>query len=545
MIKTNLEQFEKWLKQVEDIDLEFKLATNKFDASRGSLFDYCAAIANGRGGKLILGVLENPLQVKGTQYAIGTHTRLPKEIWERIKIHVDIEELDYSGKRVLIFHIPKHSLATRVKSGGKGDKYTYPIRLGESLGEMDDQKTRAIFNEVQPDFTADVVLKLSLEDLDKQAIGIFRQKWAEKSGRKEYLSFDDEKILKNVGLMDANNITFAALILLGTDQALQKCLADAEIIFEWRNDSKQTHYDFRKNWREPFVIVDDEIWETINARNIRIPFQQGFFQREIWAFDEKSIREAVHNAVMHRDYAIKGRSIFIKASPQEFLIESPGGFPEGITLENVLSERKWRNRLLSEAFEKIGFAERSSQGLDDIFEKAIRDGKGFPDLSRSNSDSVRLSIPAQVKDKDFILYLERVTNERQVDLSFEEIYELERIRENKRADNPESKKKFMQYGIIESVGTGRGTKYILSQKYYATIGQSGKHTRLKGLSRNQIKELILNHIRDGKSSKVESLLTGFSECKPQDLSNMLQELKLAGKIYYQGRRPWGAWKAVN
>ena len=51
MTETTIEQFEKWLKAAEDIDLEFKLASNNFDSSRGSLFDYCAAIANSRGGK--------------------------------------------------------------------------------------------------------------------------------------------------------------------------------------------------------------------------------------------------------------------------------------------------------------------------------------------------------------------------------------------------------------------------------------------------------------------------------------------------------------
>jgi ATP-dependent DNA helicase RecG len=544
-VKTSLEQFERWLKQPEGIDLEFKEARSKFDNSRCSLFDYCAAISNGRGGKLILGVREKPREVKGTEFVRGTHQKLSHEVWERLRIHVDVEEFDYRGRRVLIFHIPKHPLAARVKSGGKGDKYTYPVRRGESLGEMDDQRTREILNEDQPDFTAGIVPGLTPDDLDKQAIEVFRQKWAGKAGRKEYSSFDDEKVLKNTGLIDAKGITFGGLILVGKEEALRKYLPDAEIIFEWRHDSQQTHYDFRKNWRGPFISIDDDIWNTINARNLRIPFQEGFFQREIWAFDEKSVREAVHNAVMHRDYSIKGRSVFIKASPREFLIESPGGFPPGITLENVLSEKEWRNRSLAEGFEKIGLAERSSQGLDDIFEKSIRDGKGMPDLSRSDSRSVLLSIPAQVKDKDFILYLERISNERQVHLSFEEIYALERIRDGQKVRMPDFKNKFLKLGIIEPIGKGRGTKYILSQRYYETIGQSGQHTRLKGLSRDRIKEMIMNHIEEGKPCTIESLLTGFPECKPQDLSNMLQELKRSGKIYFKGSRRNGLWKIVH
>ncbi len=546
MKATTKEQFEKWLRGVEDVDLEFKEAKNNFSKGRGSLNDYCAAIANGNGGKLILGIQEKPRIVQGTDWRKGTHTKLSHELWESLRIHIDVEEYFYEERRVLILHIPKHPVGIRVKSGGKADKYMYPIRRGESLGEMDDQKIREILNEGQADFTAGNVKGLLFDDLDKNAINVFRHKLAKKSGRKEYLNFDDRKILCNAGLIDSNGISFVALILLGKEDVLRKYLSDAEIIFEWRNNPQQTNYDFRKNWRAPFVSIDDEIWETINVRNLRMPFQEGFFQREIWAFDEKSIREALHNAVMHRDYSLKGRSIFIKASPQSFYIESPGGFFPPVTLDNYLQEKSWRNRLLAEALEKIGLVERSSQGLDDIFEQTIRDGKGVPDLFKTNSDAVRLCIPAQVRDKDFILYLERISNERQVHLSFEEICELEKIREGQKSIDAEFKEKFLRLGIVESIGKGRGTKYILSQKYYETIGKSSRHTRLKGLTRNQIKELILNHIKDGKECTVRNLMMGFPECKAKDLTNMLQELKRERKVHFEGKsNQKGFWKMIR
>ncbi|MFH1664830.1 MAG: RNA-binding domain-containing protein [Candidatus Omnitrophota bacterium] len=546
MLRTSREQFERWLESNEDNDLEFKEARNNFDSSRGSLFDYCAAMANDNGGKIILGVREKPRDVVGTLYKNGTHNQLSREIWDRLRIHVDVEEYFYEVKRVLIFHIPRHIVGIRVRSGGKGDKYVYPIRRGESLAEMDDQKTKEILNENHSDFTSLSVEGLEIEDLDEGAIDVFRHKWAEKSRRVDYLSFDDRKILNNAGLITESGVCFAALILIGGERALQRYLSDAEIIFEWRNKPRQTHYDFRKNWRAPFVSIDDEIWATINSRNLRIPFQEGFFQREIWAFDEKSVREAVHNAVMHRDYELKGRSIFIKASPEEFFVESPGGFFPPVTSENCLWEKSWRNRLLAEALEKIGLVERSSQGLDDIFEQAIRDGKGLPDISQNEVHAVRISIPAQVKDKDFILYLERVSNERQISLSFEEIYELERIREGQKVSKSEFKDKFFRLGLIEQVGKGRGSKYILSQRYYETIGKSGKYTRLKGLQRGHIKQLILNHIKQGKPCNVRSLSEGFPEYAAKDFSNILQELKRDGKIYFDGSSKLeGTWKLTK
>ncbi len=539
MMRTTLEQFEKWLSRKEGIALEFKEAKNGFDAKR-ALPDYCAALANEGGGKLILGV-DDKGKVVGTKAFQGTDNKLAHELFTKIKIRVDVEEFLHGDGRALIFHVPGRQIGQRVKSTGK---YLYPMRMGDSLAEMDDQKARQIFNETQPDFTAGIVAGLAVDDLEQQAIETFRQKWAGESKRNDFLSFDYEKVLRNIGLADHRGITSAALILLGKPAAITRHLPDAEIIFEWRNDPKQTHYDFRKNWRAPFVSIDDEIWDTINARNLRIPFQQGFFQREIWAFDEKSIREAVHNAVMHRDYSIKGRSVFIKASPQEFYIESPGGFPPGITLENILYKKEWRNRLLAEVLEKIGFAERSSQGLDDIFEKSIRDGKGLPDLSRSDFNTVCLTIPAQVKDKDFILYLERVINERQIHLSFEEIYELEKIRENHKADNIEFKNKFLQSGLIEQIGRTKGAQYILSHKYYVHKGKSGVYTRLRGLSREHKKELILEHIKKNKKGFAKEFKDAFNELNASDVSNLLRELKLEGKVIHEGSKKSGHWRLV-
>lgn len=541
MKKTSVEQFEKWLRFDEDESLEFKEAKNQFDNSKGSLFDYCAALANGEGGILILGIQEKPRKVVGSSFKKGTHTRLSQNIWQRINLHVDVEEFYYQGLRILIFHIPKHPAGRRVKSGGKGDKYTYPTRRGESLGEMDDQRTKDILTEFQTDYSASILDDLTLDDLDPTAIDIFRQRWSDKAKNDKYREFDDRKILKNADLISDRGVTYAGLILVGKDESLQSFLPDAEIIFEWRQRAEQTNYDFRKNWRSAFMSIDDEIWQTINARNLRIPFQEGFLQREVWAFHEKSVREAVHNAVMHRDYSTRGRSIFIKASPESFLIESPGGFYPPVTVENCLQEKSWRNRLLAEAMEKVGFAERSSQGLDDIFEQSIRDGKGSPDLTKSKTHAVILSVPAQVKDGDFILYLERISNEKQINLSFEEICELDRIRDKQKTASAGYQKKFLQIGLIEQVGKTRGAKYILSHQYYIHKGKPGMYTRLKGISRDHKKQLILEHLQKNKKGYVREFKDVFSDLRASDISNLLRELKKDGKIKHTGSRKAGFW----
>ncbi|MDO8733682.1 MAG: ATP-binding protein, partial [Elusimicrobiota bacterium] len=373
----------------------------------------------------------------------------------------------------------------------------------------------------------------------------FKKKWAEKSKRSDYETFSDEKILTSAGLMSDKGLNYASLVLFGKKKKIDELLPGDEIIFEWRQDVKNITHDFRITWREPFFKIFDAIWETINARNLRIPFQEGLFQREIFAFSKKPVREALLNAVAHRDYTINNQSIFIKASPEEFVIESPGGFPSGITIDNILHKRVWRNRCIAETFEKAGLVERSGQGMDDIFGNTIREGKGMPDLSKSDAFSVVLKIPAKVKDKNFIIFLEKIAKDRQIDFSFEEIYKLEKIREHSIILDLEYKKKFLDLGIIEQIGKTSGAKYILSHKYYINEGKVGIHTRITGLSREQKKELIINHLKKNEKGYIKDFIDVFPELKRSDINNLLKELKGKERIIFVGPKKLGYWMLVK
>lgn len=540
MLKTSIDKFNGWLRSVEDLDLEFKTAENSFSQKK-DLPDYCAALANEGGGKLILGVNDSRTVV-GTNAFDGTYNKLSHDLLQKIKIRVDVEELWHPKGRVLIFHVPGRLSGQLIKSTGK---YTYPMRAGESLVEMDNATIKQILNEAEVDFSAQIVSDLKLDDLDEKALESFKYRWAQKSRREDYLEFSNEKMLRAIGLLTDKGLNYASLILFGRKEKIDELLPCSEIVFEWRVDVKKTAYDFRKNWREPFFKICDEIWEKLNDRNVRIPFQEGLFQREVYAFSEKPIREAVLNAVAHRDYTINGGSIFIKASSEDFFISSPGGFPHGVTLENILQESRWRNRCIAETLEKAGLVERSGQGLDDIFKSTIVEGKGMPDLSESDNFSVRLKIPAKVKDEGFILFLEKVISEKQISFSFEEIYQLEKIREDQIVPDSEYKKKFINLGIIEKIGKTRGSKYILSHKYYAYEGKTGIHTRLTGISRSKQKELLLSHLNKNSKGFLKDFRDIFPELKPMDISNLLQELKFEKKIECVGHGRSAYWKLTN
>ncbi|MFZ1360761.1 MAG: ATP-binding protein, partial [Candidatus Saccharimonadales bacterium] len=302
-------------------------------------------------------------------------------------------------------------------------------------------------------------------------------------------------------------------------------------------------YGARESWRVGFMGMIDRIWKTIESRNTTFRYQEGFVQREINAYDEKSIREAVTNAFVHRDYSVQGNSIIIKASPDKFYIENPGMFMKGVTVENIMEKSVYRNRLLAESLEKINVMERSSQGVDTIFMRAIEDGKGRPSYHVTTDPSIQLTIPAKLVDEDFVRFFEDAINKRGASLSAREIVELEMIRTGERRTDLQFKDKFIELGLIEKYGRGRGQKFILSHKYYSVSGRAGEHTRITGLSRDMRRATILQHLKNNKGVTSKELQDAMPDMKDTEISSLLKGMKKDGLIEYVGTGPrWGYWK---
>ena len=148
-------------------------------------------------------------------------------------------------------------------------------------------------------------------------------------------------------------------------------------------------YKMIEDWEEQKFTDDyykliDELWETINHRNGIVPIQEGAYigLTGIPFFNEKVIREVINNAFAHRDYR-RASEIVIKMYPHRIDIVNAGGFPQGVTLDNLLTVSSTpRNRLLADVLSKTGIVERSGQGVDKIFFHTLAEGKPQPDYRR-------------------------------------------------------------------------------------------------------------------------------------------------------------------
>ena len=179
-----------------------------------------------------------------------------------------------------------------------------------------------------PDYTAEVCPKATMDDLDPSAIEDLRNRWIKKSKNEKLHSLSAEQLLCDAELVVSEGITYAALVLCGKKEALGRLLAQAEVIFEYRSSDVSGPAQHREEFRQGFFSFYDDLWKLINLRNDKQHFQDGLFIWDIPTFNESAVREAILNAISHRDYRMAG-SVFIRQFPRRLEIVSPGGFPPG------------------------------------------------------------------------------------------------------------------------------------------------------------------------------------------------------------------------
>lgn len=530
-------ELESLLQTKEHENLECKEAKNNFHFDK--LVKYCCAISNEGGGKMLLGVTDHlPHKVVGTT----TFQDLEKTkagLHERLKIiRVFVHEVMHPNGRVLVFDIPPRPVGVPLNVDG-----TYLMRAGEDLVPMSQDELQRIFAENTPDFSADFLAGAGISDLHPQAISTFRHLWLKKSGNKMLADLTDEQLLSDAELIADGKITRAALILLGSKQSIGKHLAQAEIIFEYRSNEASISAQVRKEFREGFFLYYDDLWTEINNRNEVQQYQDELFIWDIPTFDEAVVREAVQNAVCHRDYKLPG-SIFIRQFPRKLEIISPGGFPPGITKENILWKQVPRNRRIAEAFSKCGLVERSGQGANRMFETSIKQSKPLPDFAGTDDFQVALTLNGEVQDPKFLRFLEKVSAEQMSSFTTQDLLLLDLI--NKEQKIPDYLKHrapaLRDAGIIEQIGKGRHSKFILSRKLYKFIGQGGVYTRKRGLDAGTNKALILQHLRTSKQCRFGELQQVVPHLSRDQLKNCLNRLRLEGKAICIGTRRWSYWQ---
>lgn len=449
-----------------------------------------------------------PHKVVGTKQCEGEMGDLEARIYRDTGIRTCIYELFEETKRVLVIEIP-------CRPSGKVYKFedVTLMRVGEELKPMSDEVYLRILQEQEPDFSQQICDGLCLDDLDEEALSVLKDKYAIKQNNPRFRTLSTAQILTDLDLSVKGKLTNAALVLLGKEAAIRKYLPQGAVMLEYRNTESQIHFDNRYSFIKPFFLLIDELWRMINLRNGSVPIQEGAYIFNIPDFNEAVIREAVNNAITHRDYR-RNSEVVVKQYPKRMDIVNPGSFPQGVTLQNLLTVPSTpRNRLLADVLQKTGIVERSGQGIDKIYYNTLSEGKTLPDYSKSDGFNVYLSLSAIIEDQAFALFIESVQSSLPDDkkLSVFEVLTLDQIKRgvNKKELDKQTLQLLLQRKLIERKGQTNGIYYLLSKEYYIFTNQQATYEKLTNWDEVQAFNVIRPYLQKYGKIKMGDMVCLF------------------------------------
>lgn len=537
--------------QEEEDHIELKEAKRNFSyngynitdpsSRRKCLLGYMVALCNEGGGILALGIKEHKgstHEVVGTEMWKDRLGQLESDIYRDLGIRPSRiyelyeDEINRLG-RVLVIQVPSRPV---------GRYFSYEgaplMRVGEDLKPMDPETLRRIVMEQEPDYSATICHGLTMDDLDPNALQIMKQKYAAKQNNRDFLTLSDAQIISDLALSSAKGLTYAALILLGKQEALLRYLPQCKVVFEYRSTENKIECDWRKEFLLPFFLMIDELWQMIDARNEKKDIQDHAYIFNIARYNEQVVREAINNAIAHRNYSTQADT-FIKLSPHLLVVLNSGAFPYGVSIKNILSAPSTpRNRLLADILSKTGVVERSGQGVDKIFRFTLSEGKASPSYAASDDFNTELHIPTHIDDLAFAKFLEieqrDLPNEER--LSVQEIITLHDICQGTDKELlPETTvASLLRRGLIEKTGRTRAQRYILNKTYHQYSDQKGAYVHQTMWTEEMAFNLIIQYFETYNSAAMkdfaELLTPGFSRMQVRTLVARLVQQEVLLKL---------------
>ena len=513
---------------------------------RKCILGYVVALCNEGGGRMVIGMKDAyPHEVVGTRQNENALGDLEGNIYRDLGIRTEVYELyeDEVNKtgRVLVIEVPS-------RPTGKAFRFEdVPLmRVGEDLHPMDDKTYLSIIQESEPDFSEQICEGATFKDLDTNAIKVMKEKYAKRQNNPSFVSLDDRQALSDLKLIDGDKVTNAAVLLVGKESFINKRFPQAKVMLEYRNTEAQIHFDNRLEFGQPFFILIDKLWDAINLRNGSVPIREGSYIFGIPFFNEDVIREVANNAFAHRNYRINSE-IVVKQYPMKLVVVNAGGFPKGVTIDNLLTTPSIpRNRLLADILAKTGIVERSGQGMDKIFLNTLSEGKPEPDYSESDDFNVTAILSANVKDKAFAMYVQGIQQSLPEDkkLTVFDVMTLCEVRDGKKPlSNKQIAQKLEQMGFLEKRGKTNAVHYILPRRYYELAGDTAAYSLATDWDIDQVWAVIRPYLQKyGKAKRADLDKVIGNHISEKQMRRYLDELREKGLIETEGKRNYMYYK---
>ncbi len=529
--------------ELESETLEFKRWEPNLRNLHKLLREEAVCLANARGGTIVLGVNDKGRTRKTAIAGVGEYDipSLRRAIYDGTDPHIlaDIEELVEPEGTLLLVHIPRglppHTTTdgvTRIRVGSECKPLT-----GRMLAQL-------LASGGQRDFTAETVEGTSLDDLDPVAMSDLRQTISEQAENKRLANLNAKELTAALGLTTNGFLTIAAILLLGKTEVIRRLIPQHEVTF--LRYISPTRYDQRQDMQGCLLSVLKEMERLISVNNrITTVQEQGFRQLELPDLSWEVSREAVLNAMTHRDYFIR-QSIQVALRRDRLEIISPGGFVGGVTPDNILRHAPvHRNELLARVFQTIGLVNRVGLGVGRIYEGLLQLGKDLPHYSADESH-VQLTIPLE-SHAEFALFV-REEKQKGRDLVLDNLILLRKLVHVSSLDrwtaaaaiqlNEEEAAKRLallrEAGYLVVRGRGRSATYDLKRDLADRLRGRGRVDAEMQLNREATKLRILSLLQE-RGRLTNSEIRRFSALDRIQVYRLVKELETEGKVCFRER----------
>ena len=486
----------------ETLTVEFKSDRKKY--SDANLFEDVVAFANTEGGDLYLGI-EDDGHITGVHADHANPIMLSACIANNTVPPVSIRaEIIEEEAPVLKISVPKSSggivatasgkiLRRRIKMDNTPENVPmYPTEIASRLSDL-----RLL------DYSAMIVLEASISDFDPLEIERLRKIILAYDGDKSLLELSNEELLKALGFTrEQNGIdypTITGLLVIGKSSAIERFVPTNSASFQVLEG---TSVRVNEDYKTPVLASIEKLMSHLEVWNPEQELEIGLFRMPAPEFNTRAIREGIVNAFSHRDYSKMGR---VRVAISEGLtIANPGGFIEGVTIDNLLTaEPHGRNQLLADALKRVGLAEKTGRGIDRIYEGSLIYGRTPPDYSATTSATVTLFIPRCKPDLQLARLIANEQSRLGRPLPINTLLVLNALKDMPRSDVKQLSSalrlsetmvktildKAIDHGLVEAFGGGRGRNYAIAHQLYYDKKNTG-YVLQKDIDQTRYLELI-------------------------------------------------------
>lgn len=500
----------------ETVNVEFK-GEERSPLNDRDLVATVVCLANRPGddaARFLIGV-EDDGRVSGARARHGATTDVDKIaalIGSRTRptVSVQVEEIVLPEGPVLVIEVPvqralvgtSDGVFLRRVIGGDGRPACLPM---DAVSVQSLQADRGLI-----DPSEQIVTAARWGDLDPLEFERFRRTVRERRGRSDeaLLELTDLELVKALGVVEANGevraVRLAALLLFGKEDALRRFLPSHEVAFQVLRGLDVEINDF---FRWPLLRTMEEIETRIRVRNREQELMVGLLRVGVPDYPERALREALANALIHRDYLRLG-AVHFQWHDDRIEISNPGGFPEGVRLDNLLvTAPRPRNPLLADAFKRAGIVERTARGIDTIFYEQLRNGRPAPSYERSDAAGVVVSIPGGAANLDFVRLLVTEAQGGRM-LGLDDMLVLNalwqdrslvtedaaRLTQKPEAEARAGLHRLVEAGLVEGRGSKKGRTWHLSAAAYRALGDKAGYVRRRGFEPLQQEQMVLQYV---------------------------------------------------